>query len=237
MEERGRIVTAAETTGGTAMAPAAAPPSAELMRMIADERRRAADFIASLSPGQLETPSLCQEWTVRQVAAHLIAPFATKRRWYLPVLIRSRFSLHRGIAMLAERIAERPAAEIAAVLRENAETPFRPPIVGFFGQLTDLQVHGQDMRRPLRLPREFEPDRLRTSLQFLVGRSAVGAFVRRGLTAGLRFEATDMGWGAGSGRTVRGPGEAVMLALAGRGVALAELDGDGVPVLKGRLAA
>ena len=219
------------------MAAATAVPPAELMRMIADERRRAADLIDSLTPGQLDTPSLCRGWTVKQVAAHIIAPFATKRRWYPPVLVRSRFSLHRGIAMLAERIAERPAADIAAVLREHAETPFRPPFVGFLGQLTDLQIHGQDMRRPLGLTREFEPGRLRASLEFLVGRSAVGAFVRRGLTAGLRFEATDVGWTAGEGRTVRGPGEAVMLALAGRGVALADLDGDGVAVLRERLAA
>lgn len=219
------------------MAAATAVPPAELMRMIADERRRAADFIDSLTPEQLGTPSLCQGWTVKQVAAHIIAPFATRRRWYLPVLVRSRFSLHRGIAMLAERIAERPAPQIAAVLRENAETPFRPPVVGFLGQLTDLQIHGQDMRRPLGLTRDFEPERLRASLEFLVGRSAVGAFVRRGLTAGLRFEATDVAWTAGEGPTVRGPGEALMLALAGRGAALPELDGDGVAVLRERLAA
>lgn len=35
---------------------------------------------------------------------------------------------------------------------------------------------------------------------------------------------------------VAGPGEALALAIAGRPVALADLDGDGVPVLQERLA-
>ncbi|MEV4635773.1 maleylpyruvate isomerase family mycothiol-dependent enzyme [Actinoplanes sp. NPDC049548] len=208
----------------------------QLMAMISDERRRAADLIESLTPEQLATPSLCGEWTVKQVAAHLIAPFATKRRWFLGVSIRSRFRLHRAIAMLAERIAERPAGEIAAVLRENADRPYKAPIVGFFGQLTDLQIHGQDIRRPLGLPRELHPDRLRVSLDFLVSRRAGGAFVPRGRTAGLRFEATDLEWASGTGKTVRGPAEAVMLALTGRAVVLPELAGEGLPDLRARLA-
>ena len=37
---------------------------------IAAERRRTADLIEALSPAQLDTPSLCGDWTVRQVAGH-----------------------------------------------------------------------------------------------------------------------------------------------------------------------
>jgi hypothetical protein len=36
---------------------------------------------------------------------------------------------------------------------------------------------------------------------------------------------------------VTGPGEALALAMTGRPVALADLEGDGVPVLRHRLAA
>ena len=219
----------------------AAPPStsgptaSELMVMIADERRRAADLIDSLTVKQLDTPSLCGAWTVRQVAAHLVAPFAARRRWFLPLIVRSGFNLHKANARLAERIA-RPADQISALLRENAETPYRAPRVGYLGQLTDLQVHGQDIRRPLGLPHELRPDRLRASLDFLAHRRAVGFFVPRGLTSGLRFEATDLGWASGNGRVVRGEAEALLLALTGRSVVLPELAGDGVPTLRERLA-
>ncbi|MCF0092403.1 maleylpyruvate isomerase family mycothiol-dependent enzyme [Micromonospora sp. MH99] len=211
------------------------PTATEIMAMISDERRRAADLVDSLTPEQLDAPSLCGAWTVRQVAAHLVAPFAARRRWFLPIILRSRFNLHTANAQLAEMVARRPAGQISALLRENAETPFRAPRVGYVGQLTDLQVHGQDIRRPLGLPHDLRPDRLATSLDFLVHRRAIGFFVPRGLTDGLRFEATDIGWASGRGRAVQGAAEAVMLALTGRPAVLGELSGDGVARLRERI--
>ena len=53
--------------------------------------------------------------------------------------------------------------------------------------------------------------------------------------AGLRLEATDVGWSHGDGPVVAGPGEALILAAAGRPVALADLDGDGVGELAARI--
>ncbi|WP_161952522.1 maleylpyruvate isomerase family mycothiol-dependent enzyme [Actinoplanes sp. TFC3] len=205
------------------------------MPMITAERLRVADFIEGLDQRQLQTPSLCMQWTVKQVAAHLISPFAIKAGWYLPAMVKSRFNLHRAFAILAARIAERPVADIAAVLRENAETPYRAPRVGFLGQLTDLQVHGQDMRRPLGVAAELKPEALQASLEFLAGKQSNGLFVAKGLRDGLRFEATDLGWSTGSGALVQGPAEAVMLALTGRPAALAELTGDGASLLRQRI--
>ena len=206
----------------------------DMLAMIADERRRVADLVGSLSPQQLDAPSLCGQWTVKQVAGHLLAAVAAPRWLVVPLMLRSGFNIHKANARLAQLMARRPAADLAAGLRDNAENPFRPPIVGYPGQLTDLQVHGQDIRRPLGLPHGLRPDRLRVSLSFLVGGRAPG-FVPKGRPAGLRFETTDLDWAWGSGPVVRGAAEAVMLALAGRTIVLAELDGDGVTVLRDRL--
>lgn len=207
----------------------------DVLAAIADERRRVADLVESLTPEQLDTPSLCGAWTVKQVAGHLLSAIAGSGARLLPLIVRSGFRLHRANARLAVLTAERPPAELARGLRDNAENPFRPPIVGYPGQLTDLQVHGQDMRRPLSLPPGLRPDRLRVSLDFLVGGRAVGFTPRRRVT-GLRFEATDLDWSWGAGPAVTGPAEALMLAIAGRGVALGELDGPGVGILRGRLS-
>ena len=206
----------------------------DIQPAIADERRRVADLVESLTPEQLETPSLCGDWTVKEVAGHLLAAIS-KSGPLLPLIARSGFNIHKANARLAALAAERSPAELARGLRDNAENPFRPPIVGYPGQLTDLQVHGQDMRRPLGLPHGLRLERLRVSLEFLVGGRAVGFAPRRRL-AGLRFEAADLDWAWGAGPLVTGPAEALMLAMTGRGVALSELDGPGVPILRNRLA-
>jgi hypothetical protein len=52
---------------------------------------------------------------------------------------------------------------------------------------------------------------------------------------GLRFVATDVPWSNGDGPEVRGTREAIALAIAGRGVVLEELDGEGVAVLRQRI--
>ena len=199
----------------------------DLLPMIAAERRRTADLIDSLTPAQLDTPSLCQAWTVREVAGHLVSPLVSTPWRLLPVLVGAGFRPHVANARLARRVARRPPAELAAALREHADHRFRLPVVGWPGQLTGLQVHGQDIRRPLGLPADLDPERLRISLDFLTGGRAVG-FVDRRRVAGLRVEATDLGWSAGDGPVVRGTGAALLLALTGRRVALADLTGDGV---------
>ncbi|MCZ7437376.1 maleylpyruvate isomerase family mycothiol-dependent enzyme [Micromonospora sp. WMMC241] len=206
---------------------------ADLLPMIAAERRRTADLIDSLTPAQLDTPSLCGAWTVREVAGHLVSPLVESPWRLLPLLVGAGFRPHVANARLARLVSRRPPGELAAALRTHAEHRFRPPVVGWYGQLTDLQVHGQDIRRPLGLPADLDPDRLRISLDFLTGGRAIG-FVDRRRVAGLRFEATDLGWSAGDGPAVHGPGEALLLALTGRRVALADLTGDGVARLAAR---
>ena len=205
----------------------------DILALVADERRQVADLVESLTAEQLATPSLCGEWTVKEVAGHLLAAVTTPVWRFLLLTARSGFNVHRASAELSRQVASRPTAELAAELRRHAG--FRSRSIGPLAPLTDVQVHAQDIRRPLGLPAALRPERLRPSLDFLVSGRAFG-FTPRRRPAGLRFEATDVGWAWGDGPLVRGAGEAVLLALAGRPVALAELDGDGVAVLRDRLA-
>ena len=169
----------------------------DIQPAIADERRRIADLVESLTPEQGDTPSLCGDWTVKQVAGHLLAAISKPLTPLLPLIARSGFNIHKANSRLAALVAEQPAADLAQGLRDNAENPFRPPIVGYPGQLTDLQVHGQDMRRPLGLPHGLRLERLRVSLDFLVGGRAIGFTPKRRLAA-LRFEAADLDWSTGT---------------------------------------
>ena len=99
-------------------------------------------------------------------------------------------------------------------------------------------VHGRDIGRPLGIPPGFEPQAARAVLDFVTGKKATrgNAFVRRGAVDGLRFEATDLNWAHGDGLVVRGPAEALILAVVGRRVALADLSGDGAAQLAARIA-
>ncbi|WP_067497665.1 maleylpyruvate isomerase family mycothiol-dependent enzyme [Actinoplanes sp. TFC3] len=204
----------------------------DIRAAIADERRRIADLLDSLSPDQLDTPSLCGDWTVKEVAGHLVAATGKPS---LSVLARSGFRLHKANSQLAVQTAERPAAELAQMLRGTANTLHKAPIVGFAGQLTDAQVHGQDMRRPLGLPHGLHLDRLKVSLEFMVSGRALGFAPKRRL-ANLRWEASDLNWFSGVGPLIAGPAEALLMAMCGRGAVLPELDGPGIRILDPRIS-
>jgi hypothetical protein len=52
---------------------------------------------------------------------------------------------------------------------------------------------------------------------------------------GISLRATDQDWSWGSGAELSGPSEALAMAVGGRYVALDDLAGEGVDVLRGRL--
>ncbi len=67
------------------------------------------------------------------------------------------------------------------------------------------------------------------------------SFILSGRLDGLRFVPSDLdgksdeSWGVSSGLEIRGPAEALILAIAGRAVAIDDLSGDGVQILSERI--
>lgn len=68
----------------------------------------------------------------------------------------------------------------------------------------------------------------------LICTEATPLFSPKRNVAGLKLRASDIGWTHGDGPAVEGPGEAIVLAATGRKAALADLEGDGVAVLRER---
>lgn len=201
---------------------------------IADERRGLADLLSGLTAEQRAAPSLCRGWSVQEVAAHLIVPLEVGLPKLVVAILASGGSFDRANARLARKHAQRPFDEIVEVLRRKADTRFTPPGAGPEAPLTDVLVHGLDIRWPLRLTRQIPGERLTTSLTFLTTPAANGLVAKR-LLDGLRLEAEDVDWTHGNGPTVSGDAEALLLAMTGRAIALEHLDGDGVATLRGRL--
>jgi uncharacterized protein (TIGR03083 family) len=202
---------------------------------IADERRGLAALMSELTDEQRATQSLCSEWTVHDVVAHLVVPLEVSIPKFFVAMVVCRGNFDRANVRLTREQARRPIGELTEVLRRKAGSRFTPPGSGPEAPLTDLLVHGLDIRWPLGLPRTIPEERLRTSLTWLTT-GAVGAVVPRGTVDGLRFEANDIDWASGSGPAVSGNADALMLAITGRTTALGHLSGDGVPTLRSRLA-
>lgn len=207
----------------------------DLYAAIADERLGMADLLAGLTPDQSDTQSLCAAWTVHDVGAHLLMPLVTSMPRFGFTMLRNRMDFDRTSESLTAAVGQRSDAEIATELRAKATHRFTPPGLGPEAPLSDLMIHGQDIRRPLGIARDFDDERLATVLDFVTGQEATKGFIPRGRVDGLSFRATDLDWSSGEGPEVSGPGEAIMMAVAGRSVALADLSGPGVAVLADRL--
>jgi uncharacterized protein (TIGR03083 family) len=149
-------------------------------------------------------------------------------------LVANRFDYDR-VALRWARDQTRTGAELIDLLRANAEHRFTPPGLGPEAPLTDVVVHGQDIARPLGIDRPVATEVSTVVLDFLVSSKAARGFVPRGRTSDLALVATDTDWRHGQGPEVHGPAIALLLAIAGRASALAELSGDGVPELRRRV--
>jgi uncharacterized protein (TIGR03083 family) len=205
----------------------------DTLEMIAHERRSLADTLSGFDTRQWTAASLCRGWSVHDVAAHLLMPLVTSLPRLLVAMTASGFSFDRANVRLTAAVARRSNDQIVLGLREHADDRFKPPGMGFDAPLTDVIVHGQDIRRPLGIQHAIDPEHLQRSLTFVAGKSQ--GFVPKGLTDGIRFEATDLDWSAGDGAVARGPGEAILLTMTGRRIAVVDLVGPGVDTLRGRL--
>jgi uncharacterized protein (TIGR03083 family) len=194
-----------------------------------------AAYLRTLEPEDWERPTLCEGWRVRDVVGHIL--YGNEMNWFtLPFkMARFGFSSDRsGKHYSAARAEGRSPAQLLAEFEQRKAWAgtcrvFPPRLV-----LLDRLTHHQDIRRPLGHQREVPAERLVACLDTAPRLGSVFRAKRR--TKGLRFEATDVDWSWGDGPVVRGPGEALLLAMLGRGQAVADLTGDGVATFASRMA-
>jgi uncharacterized protein (TIGR03083 family) len=202
-----------------------------LMDLARAERADLADYLATLTPQQWATPSLCTKWTVKDVVAHMISyeelgTLGLIRRFLKGAIVRAN---EVGV----DEFASLSPQQLLDFLR-NHLTP-HGLTAGFGGMiaLVDGTIHHQDIRRTLGQPRTVPVDRLTRILPLVPSNPRLGAGRR---IRGLRLRATDVDWVHGRGPEVTGPGEALLMAMTGRPAALADLDGPGLSTLAARLS-
>jgi uncharacterized protein (TIGR03083 family) len=183
---------------------------------IAAERLALADDVEGLTAEQWDTGSLCGDWRVRDVIGHLVTIQTTSWPALLIEIAKARGDFDKANSRMAVREGQRPPADLVAGLRRVADGRFKPPGYGSEAPLTDILVHGYDVRLPLGLPTDRPTEPFRHVLDLLVTPKGKRGFLPKALPP-LRFVATDLDWSHGEGDEVSGPAADLTLGMTGRG--------------------
>ncbi len=196
------------------------------------ERAALVDDLAGVDDAAWDVASLCEGWSVHDVAAHLVDSALTTRLGFVVGLARARFDFDRQNARGAGRHRGASPGQTLARLREVA-TLRRTPPAPLGSRLVEEVVHGEDVRRPLGLGRSYPAEAVTRALR-LQARTPASMGGGKELVTGVRLVAGDTDLQLGDGPEVRGPALSLLLAVCGRRVALDDLEGPGLRALARR---
>ncbi|MCS4593531.1 maleylpyruvate isomerase family mycothiol-dependent enzyme [Brevibacterium sediminis] len=205
---------------------------AEYWDLIHTERARLADLLSTLEPEQWALATLCADWTVEQVVAHLTAAANTGKWAWIRSIIRAGFDPAKHNARLLTRRLGGSPEETLAKFRNSIPLTIAPT-KDFPAFLGEVIVHGQDIARPLEL--DLTPGAEATVEVARYFASKDFAVNSKTLVKGLKLSAVDADFESGSGPEVTGRVLDLVLAMAGRPESLTELTGSGVTELRRRM--
>ena len=198
---------------------------------IHSERKALAADLEALTDEQWATASLCTDWTVRDVLAHMAATAKISPPQFFGKMITSGFSLKsmQSKDMATER-GSSPAETLARFTAEVSSSKHPPgPTDTWLGETI---VHAEDIRRSLGIKHDYPTDAAVQVANFYKGSNLIIGTKKR--IAGLRLQATDAAWSHGDGPEVSGPIVSLVMAMAGRKTSDEDLSGDGVATLRSR---
>ena len=204
----------------------------EVWRTIDHERSELADLMETFTDSDWATPSLCEAWRVRDVAAHLTLATMSIGPGMV-AFARSGFSFNAMIRDTALRQAELPVEEFPTRLRAMLGSRKKAPTVSMIEPMLDVLVHGQDIAVPLGRTREMPREAAAVAAQR--GYTLGWPFNVRKRLRGFRLAATDHPWSIGTGPAVEGPVQDLLMLVTGRDVVLPQLSGPGADQLRERL--
>jgi uncharacterized protein (TIGR03083 family) len=205
----------------------------DVWELVHRERRALVDDLAGLAPEQWEVPSLCGGWTVHDVAAHLVDNARTTRLGIVVAMARARFDFDRQNDQGVAREKGATPADTLERLRAVVSRRTTPP-APLDSRLVEEVVHGEDIRRPLGVRRDYPTETVERALVHQL-RTPVALGGGKQRAAGLRLVATDVDWSHGEGAEVSGPLVSLLMVVSGRAEALDDLTGPGLDRLEGAL--
>ncbi|MGE2732583.1 maleylpyruvate isomerase family mycothiol-dependent enzyme [Mycolicibacterium vaccae] len=198
-------------------------------RLAHRERLEFAELLEGLTAEQWAAPSLCTGWSVRDVAAHTVGYLDQTVPRLAARMVAARGDVDRVNAAIQPTFAAAAPARLVELMHRGAAPSGAGGLYNGRVALIECLIHQQDIRRPLGLPRTVAPEALRVALSY----ARISPVIATRRVRGLHLVATDLDWSAGQGPEVRGPGEALLLAMTGRGAAVRdELSGPGLPSVR-----
>ena len=201
-------------------------------QMIRAERASLVDALAELSDADWDRPSLCTGWSVRDVVGHMTATANMTPPKFFGKMAASGFDFQRMTRRdIAAHTKGLDNKELVERLRARIDARTAPPgpAPSWLGETI---VHGEDVFRALRGYRDHPVDHLVAVADFYRGSNMLIGTKRR--IDGVTLHATDTDWKHGDGPEASGPMIAMVMAMTGRTVALDDLTGEGVAVLRER---
>ncbi|AXT84031.1 hypothetical protein C6I20_01690 [Aeromicrobium sp. A1-2] len=200
--------------------------------VVHQERRALVADLEDLPPDRWDTASLCVDWTIHDVVAHLVDTAKTTRLGFVTGMVRAGFDFDRQNAVGVRRERSREAVRTLEGLRSAIPRTTGPP-APLATRLVEAFLHGEDIRQPLGISRTYPPAPVVTALRHQL-RTSVSMGGGREHAAGLRLTATDFDFDHGTGEEVGGRAIDLLLAISGRPVPPGSLAGDGVDRLRQR---
>jgi uncharacterized protein (TIGR03083 family) len=204
---------------------------AEIWPAIHTERKALAADLEGLSDELWATRSLCDQWTVQDVLAHMTATAKITPLSFVGKLVGARFSMTKFQDKdIATEKGSSPADTLTRFKAETDSSSHPPgPTDTWLGEVL---IHAEDIRRPLGIKHEYPTGAAVRVADFYKGSNLVIGAKRR--IAGVTLRATDADWTHGDGPEVSGPIMSLVMAMTGRKEALDDLSGDGVATLRSR---
>lgn len=172
-----------------------------------------ADLLADADVDLWDAPSLCEEWRVRQVIAHVTMPVRLTPERFGAELAAAGGDFTVLSNTVATRDARLPLADLIDQLRSPALHAWQPPGGGAAGALSHAVIHSLDVTVALDRP-AVAPVAARTAV---LDQLTAAHGTRFGLDlTGVRVEAADTDWRWGNGQLVSADSGALVALLSGR---------------------
>ena len=197
------------------------------------ERKALIADLDKVTEEQWATKSLCAQWSVRDVLAHMTATAKMTPPRFIGKFAGAGFRFNGMTAKgITGELGASPADTLNRFKGELAATTHPPGPLD--AMVCEAVVHGEDIRRPLGIAHTYSAEALTITGDFVTNSNLL--LGGKGRAAGLTLRPNDVDWVKGTGPEVTGPMISILLALTGRAIGLEHLAGDGLATLKERVA-